>query len=1292
MKTKRFVFLLLLAFVAPWTASLHAEETIFETIDSDSDEVTADGTPMSWDDFAYNVQQGNTYSGKTVTLNKDISVYSTVGDKDHLFQGTFDGQGHTITVDYRNNASTSIRCAPFNTVSNATFKDLKIKGTMVPYKTQTGGFVGYVAGSTTFINCVSDVDIESRYSGDDTSQGGFVGQMDRNAWPTATFTGCAFTGSFSGSKSWGGFVGWNEGSVQWDIPYSTVIFNDCVFAPRSITNVNESDCATFARSTDNNTSYVTVNNSYYTYELGTLQGKQARSITLVASPSEGGTVGHGTSTATHNVSGITAFGTGIEFDGIFYAGSGEQISVTATANLIYRFTAWSNPNNATISTDNPYTFTMPDENATLTASFEQVIATLPYTCDFEDATENGKWELANGSYTNYWMIGSSTSSSASHSLYITNDGSTYGYTVHDFEASSYVYAYRKLYFPEAGSYKVSFKWKARGEEECYDAMFAALVPDGTACPPLTDIKGYNNYLPSGYINAGDVSQSHDNTGVFLWTYRESDWRTSTKTVDISEAGIFTLVFYWKNDLSKGENPPAAVDDISVGTFTVPHTIATATDWSDFCAAVNGGHDYSGETVTMTQDVGTATAMCGTSSDTPFKGTFDGGGKTLTVDISGYAQGIAPFQYISGATLRNLIVTGTVSCDERHGGGLVGFAADNTVNTLQNCLVNTDVSIKSLGGGIIGHGKSATVNIIGCAFNGQITNTTYDSGTNRGIGGLVGWCDLSATLAITNSVFAGTYIRTYPENTEMLFHPVACAAQPATNVSCTLSNVYYTFGQIGEDGEHINIVANDGRQAYTITGGAGVTVTNAETVSNEYNASRLTFYNSGFKFGDVLFAANGNNVSLNLGGGGCYEADHGTLTGSGNPYTLTMAASNTVITMMPLTKSITGHGGNEGQWYLIASPINGTISANAVTNLISASLPDFDLYAFDQTQDKEWINWKGDDDLNYSGHFNLESGQGYLYANKDDVTLHFTGAPYNGNGEVTIHNYSGHDWSGWNLVGNPFDAPAYIDRAFYVMNPDGRNEIILADRNYVEAMEGIFVVANDDTETLTFSTSAHVGNGNAALNISAMRQGSRVDMARVGFGGNSLPKFQLNPSHTKVYIPQDGKDYAVVTSNTQGEMPLNFKATKNGEYTLSVTPDGVELDYLHLIDNLTGADVDLLHPNAVITGKDPQSPVPSYTFNAKTTDYASRFRLVFSASADETSANQTFAFISNGNIIINEADAHSASLQVVDMMGRVVVCRDASNASAISTSGMAPGVYVLRLINGDNVKTQKIVIR
>ena len=42
-----------------------------------------------------------------------------------------------------------------------------------------------------------------------------------------------------------------------------------------------------------------------------------------------------------------------------------------------------------------------------------------------------------------------------------------------------------------------------------------------------------------------------------------------------------------------------------------------------------------------------------------------------------------------------------------------------------------------------------------------------------------------------------------------------------------------------------------------------------------------------------------------------------------------------------------------------------------------------------------------------------------------------------------------------------------------------------------------------------------------------------------------------------------------------------------------------------------------------------------------------------------------------------------------MTGRVVVSRDA--ARHVSTTGMTPGVYVLRLINGDDVKTQKIIV-
>ena len=140
------------------------------------------------------------------------------------------------------------------------------------------------------------------------------------------------------------------------------------------------------------------------------------------------------------------------------------------------------------------------------------------------------------------------------------------------------------------------------------------------------------------------------------------------------------------------------------------------------------------------------------------------------------------------------------------------------------------------------------------------------------------------------------------------------------------------------------------------------------------------------------------------------------------------------------------------------------------------------------------------------------------------------------------------------------------------------------------------------------------------------------------------------------------------------MLLNFKATKNGEYTITVNLEAVEMDYLHLVDTMTGNDIDLMAS-------------PSYSFNAQTTDYASHFRLVFSVCGDADGDNGDFAFVSNDNIIING----EGIAQVIDMAGHIIVSVD-EYTRCIPTAGMTQGVYVLRLIEGDDVKTQKIVVR
>ena len=97
------------------------------------------------------------------------------------------------------------------------------------------------------------------------------------------------------------------------------------------------------------------------------------------------------------------------------------------------------------------------------------------------------------------------------------------------------------------------------------------------------------------------------------------------------------------------------------------------------------------------------------------------------------------------------------------------------------------------------------------------------------------------------------------------------------------------------------------------------------------------------------------------------------------------------------------------------------------------------------------------------------------------------------------------------------------------------------------------------------------------------------------------------------------------------------------------------------------------------------------WNGKETEFSNSIFLGPSVAVEEeiVPEQESFAYINNGNIIIC-CDASNASIQMVDMTGRIVlVCRDAMHC--VSTAGMTPGVYVLRLINGDNVKTQKIVV-
>lgn len=371
---------------------------------------------------------------------------------------------------------------------------------------------------------------------------------------------------------------------------------------------------------------------------------------------------------------------------------------------------------------------------------------------------------------------------------------------------------------------------------------------------------------------------------------------------------------------------------------------------------------------------------------------------------------------------------------------------------------------------------------------------------------------------------------------------------------------------------------------------------------------------------------------------------------------------------PYTLDITGYGEGEGGYYLIASPVTEEITPSAENGFLTDA---FDLYYFDQNGDAEGNEW-----INYEPNtFTIQSKKGYLYASQTNTQLQFAGTACT-DGNVPLE-YSTTNPStfmhGWNLIGNPLAVDATISKACYVMNEGGTELEAAASGKLIPAMNGVFVKAEGAGESVTFTPSNNSGEG-AKIDINVLKdRGATIDRAIVCLGeGGTLPKFMLHPENTKIYIEQGGDDYAVVSSN-EDEIPVSFKAASNGTYTLNVAVQNTEMDYLHLIDNLAGNDVDLLAN-------------PNYTFEANTGDYACRFTLVL---RNTTGIEEHFAFFNGHNWTVSNQG--EATLQVIDMTGRVVSTKTIDGTTQLDVNA-APGVYMFRLVNGNDVKVQKVVVR
>ena len=196
---------------------------------------------------AKNAYDVNAVLETDISLNsaKDIAGYTG----NYPYRGIFDGNGHTLNLNISDNANNT---GLFSHVANATFKNLRLTGSVSSSRQHHGSLIGSIDGGykVTIESCHSSVTLKSSVNGDAT-MGGFVGVVNSNS--NVTFINCMFDGSFEGGNCYanGGFVGWSNGAVTIEC---------CLFSPSAL-NTKFDYCRTWARGQN-----PTVTNSYATRE------------------------------------------------------------------------------------------------------------------------------------------------------------------------------------------------------------------------------------------------------------------------------------------------------------------------------------------------------------------------------------------------------------------------------------------------------------------------------------------------------------------------------------------------------------------------------------------------------------------------------------------------------------------------------------------------------------------------------------------------------------------------------------------------------------------------------------------------------------------------------------------------------------------------------------------------------------------------------------------------------------------------------------------------------------------
>jgi hypothetical protein len=164
------------------------------------------------------------------------------------------------------------------------------------------------------------------------------------------------------------------------------------------------------------------------------------------------------------------------------------------------------------------------------------------------------------------------------------------------------------------------------------------------------------------------------------------------------------------------------------------------DWNVFATAVNNGNTYADKLVVLGADITVSQKIGNSDTNKFFSGTFDGNGHTVTANI----EGMALFNLIKGATIKNLTVAGTIT-GGIHTAGVVGYSKGSG-NKIEKCIVTATINGGTHIGGVLGHGCSSDIVIDNCVFKGLL------NGGNIAKGVFFGWGDDGGAKSVTNCLY------------------------------------------------------------------------------------------------------------------------------------------------------------------------------------------------------------------------------------------------------------------------------------------------------------------------------------------------------------------------------------------------------------------------------------------------------------------------------------------------------------------------------------------------------------